>query len=90
MLTESRYYGYRPAMTLSDWLSLHCETDAAFARRSGIGHKQLVGKYRRGLQIPSPVNMDRIRLATDGAVTANDFFHPAHAPAVAHRPERAA
>ena len=46
---------------------------AEFARQSGIGHRQVVHKYLRGLQFPSPENLLRIRQATGGAVTADDF-----------------
>ncbi|WP_307136744.1 XRE family transcriptional regulator [Pseudoroseomonas cervicalis] len=71
-------------MTLGEWLAANRETDAAFARRSGVAHKQLVGKYRRGLQIPSPLNMARIVAATGGQVTPNDFYQ--HAVASSAQP----
>ena len=64
-------------MTLDDWLRTQGITDAEFARRSGVRHKQLVGKYRKRRQIPGLANMRRIHEATDGAVSANDFFMPA-------------
>jgi transcriptional regulator with XRE-family HTH domain len=61
-------------MTLKDWLALKKMSDAEFARVSGIGQRALVQKYRHGRQCPAPENLRRIRVATKGAVTANDFF----------------
>jgi len=71
------------AMKLNDWLLGADMTDAEFARVSGINHRALIGKYRRGLQFPSPDNLLRIREATGGKVTADDFVdqHAASAPA---------
>jgi transcriptional regulator with XRE-family HTH domain len=60
-------------MTLKDWLAANEMSDAEFARRSGIGQRALVQKYRRGDMRPSIKNVERIRVATNGAVTANDF-----------------
>jgi transcriptional regulator with XRE-family HTH domain len=60
-------------MTLEDWLSKHEMSDAEFARVSGIGQRALVHKYRHGRQFPSFENLQRIKKATRGAVTANDF-----------------
>lgn len=61
-------------MTLDEWLREHQITDAAFARQSGVGLKQLIGRYRRGLSRPSFQNIEKIMIATSGAVTANDFL----------------
>jgi transcriptional regulator with XRE-family HTH domain len=61
-------------MTLKDWLAKNKMTDAEFARVSGIGQRALVHKYRHGRQFPAPENLRRIRTATKGAVTANDFL----------------
>jgi transcriptional regulator with XRE-family HTH domain len=60
-------------MTLKDWLAQHRMSDAQFARLSGIGQRALVQKYRHGRQFPAPENLRRIKKATDGAVTADDF-----------------
>lgn len=60
-------------MTLDQWLSQHRISSAEFGRTSGIGDRQLVHKYRRGERFPSPENLRRIRDATAGAVTADDF-----------------
>jgi transcriptional regulator with XRE-family HTH domain len=60
-------------MTLKDWLAAHRMSDAEFARVSGIGQRALVQKYRHGRQFPGPENLRRIREATKGAVTADDF-----------------
>lgn len=49
-------------------------SSAEFARLSGIGQRQLVYKYRHGLQNPSPENLQRIRVATNFEVTADDFL----------------
>lgn len=60
-------------MTLEDWLTEKKMTNAEFARVSGIGQRALVQKYRRGHMLPSIENVERIRKATGGSVTANDF-----------------
>jgi transcriptional regulator with XRE-family HTH domain len=60
-------------MKLNDWLKAEKMTAAAFARTSGIGYRQLVHKYRHGERFPTPENLRRIREATKGAVTADDF-----------------
>jgi transcriptional regulator with XRE-family HTH domain len=60
-------------MTLKDWLAARKMSDAEFARLSGIGQRALVQKYRHGRQTPSFENLERIRKATGGIVTANDF-----------------
>lgn len=71
-------------MTLTEYLELTQTTDAAFARLSGIKHKQLIGRYRRGISIPGADNMNRILKATRGAVTANDFFASRTTEELAH------
>jgi transcriptional regulator with XRE-family HTH domain len=60
-------------MLLKAWLTAHKMSDAEFARLSGIGQRALVQKYRHGRQFPAPENLRRIREATNGAVTADDF-----------------
>jgi transcriptional regulator with XRE-family HTH domain len=66
-------------MKLDDWLKAEKKTSAEFARLSGIGDRQAVHKYRHGERFPTPENLQRIRRATGGAVTANDFADQ-HAP----------
>jgi hypothetical protein len=70
-------------MTLKDWLAKYEMSDAEFARKSGIGQRALVHKYRHGRLFPGPVNLLRIRKATKGAVTANDFVDQCAAAAAA-------
>ena len=60
-------------MKFKDWLAEECMSDAEFARKSGIRQRALVHKYRHGRQFPSPANLRRIREATNGQVTADDF-----------------
>ena len=60
-------------MKLDSYLRAHNLTSAQFGEVSGIGSKQAVHKYRHGLRFPTPENLRRIREATNGAVTADDF-----------------
>ncbi len=60
-------------MKLSEWLCNRIMSDAEFARISGIGQRALVHKYRHGRLFPGPENLRRIRQATNGEVTADDF-----------------
>lgn len=60
-------------MKLDSYLREHGLTSVEFAEISGIGSKQAVHKYRHGLRFPTPENLRRIREATQGAVTADDF-----------------
>lgn len=71
-------------MKLDDWLKSEKVTSAEFARLSGIGDRQAVHKYRHGERFPTAENLQRIRKATGGAVTANDFADQ-HAPDPAPR-----
>jgi transcriptional regulator with XRE-family HTH domain len=66
-------------MRFDDWLKTQKMTSAEFARVSGIGDRQAVHKYRHGERFPTAENLQRIRKATGGAVTANDFADQ-HAP----------
>jgi transcriptional regulator with XRE-family HTH domain len=66
-------------MKLDEWLKAKKMTSAEFARSSGIGNKQAVHKYRHGERFPTPENLRRIHVATEGTVTANDFLDQ-HAP----------
>jgi transcriptional regulator with XRE-family HTH domain len=49
---------------------------AAFARMIGVDDARTVQRYAEGLRHPRPAIMMRILTATNGEVTANDFFHP--------------
>ena len=67
-------------MQLAAWLTAKEMSDAEFARLSGIGQRALIHKYRHGRQFPSPENLLRIRQATGGKVTADDFVNQHTAP----------
>jgi transcriptional regulator with XRE-family HTH domain len=60
-------------MKLDSYLRERGLTSVQFAEMSGIASKQAVHKYRHGLRFPTPENLRRIREATKGAVTADDF-----------------
>jgi len=60
-------------MILKDWLNRNGMSNAEFARISGIGQRALVQKYRHGRLFPAAENLRRIREATGGEVTADDF-----------------
>lgn len=60
-------------MRLADYLSTNEISDAAFASRIGVS-RQALHRYRRGERMPRPDQLHRIREATDGAVTADDFL----------------
>lgn len=60
-------------MKLSDYLRAHGLSAAEFGRTAGLGSRQLVHKYLSGERFPTPENLRRIREATGGEVTADDF-----------------
>ena len=60
-------------MKLDEWITKRGLTSAEFGELAGIGNKQLVHKYRHGERFPTAENLRRIREATDGKVTADDF-----------------
>ena len=60
-------------MKLDAYLSEHGLTSERFGKAAGIPSKQTIHNYRRGIRFPSPQNLRRIREATNGAVTADDF-----------------
>lgn len=60
-------------VTLDDYLKSSNETERAFADRIEA-KQQEVNRYRRGLRMPGPDRMAAIMRATDGRVTANDFY----------------
>lgn len=62
-------------MTLGEYLSEHQISDRAFADKIGVT-RQALHRYRRHERQPRPDVLRRIREATDGAVTPNDFLEP--------------
>lgn len=60
-------------MNLATYLSRSKTTYEAFAQQIGVS-PFAVGKWARGERVPRPAVMIRINVATDGNVTANDFF----------------
>ncbi len=65
-------------MQLSLYLAAEKITAAEFGRRVGLSRQRL-HTYVRGSRFPSPTALRRIRDATGGAVTADDFVDQ-HAP----------
>lgn len=72
-------------MRLTDYLDAHSITDAEFGSRIGLSQPQ-VSKLRRGKHWPQRETMERIREATGGAVTADDFLPPLPTPANSDAP----
>lgn len=60
-------------MILQTYLQRTGKTETDFAREIGVAQSS-VWRYVRGLRMPKPHILRRITLATDGAVTANDFI----------------
>lgn len=71
------------AMKLDDYLRKSGMTSAQFAEACGIASKQTIHNYRHGIRFPTPENLKRIREATGGAVTPDDFVdqHAGASPA---------
>ena len=69
-------------MTLTDYLAEHDLSDADFALRIGV-NRSTISRLRRTNQRPSFETMNAIAAATDGVVTANDFWLDADRPAQA-------
>lgn len=61
-------------MKLETYINSKKMTDATFGALAGLSQSQ-VSRLRRGLSMPSKEALDRIKEATKGRVTANDFFH---------------
>lgn len=59
-------------MQLADYLSRNKITLAEFSREIGVA-VATVSRYAAGLRFPTRQNLERIRKATHGKVTANDF-----------------
>jgi hypothetical protein len=62
-------------MTLDEYLRTNKLTSAEFAVLAGIPSKQTVHNYRHGIRFPNRINLRRIRQATNGEVTAEDFVN---------------
>lgn len=62
-------------MRLTAYLQENKISDAEFARRVGVSHS-LVHRWKSGEKRPSMETAARIRDATDGAVSADDFMPP--------------
>lgn len=60
-------------MTLKEYLSQQGLTCEAFADKIGV-KAPTAWRYANGHRIPRPTIMARIADATDGAVTAQDFY----------------
>ena len=60
-------------MTLREWLDAHDKTNAQFAEMIGRT-AEAVRRYALGTRIPDRETMPLIIEATEGSVTANDFF----------------
>ena len=60
-------------MQLADYLRDSGQTASEFARKSGVGSRQVMHQYVKGHRFPTPENLRRIREATGGQVTADDF-----------------
>ena len=73
-------------MNLKSYLDREKLSVAEFARTAGFRSRQVVHSYLSGERFPTPENLKRIREATGGAVTADDFVDQHTAPA----PEAAA
>ncbi len=63
-------------MKLETYLKKHDKTHEAFASEISVSAAS-VSRYVAGGRIPTLDIMERIRTATRGAVTANDFYHAA-------------
>lgn len=69
-------------MRLAEYLRTNNLDDAAFGAVVGSS-EGAVKKWRYGERIPRPDQMARIREATGGAVTADDFYAPSDASGAA-------
>ena len=60
-------------MTLQEFLAQASLDRHQFAARINVS-PETVRRYLKGERIPDKIVMGRIAIATDGQVTANDFF----------------
>lgn len=68
------------AMKLSAYLKDNRISHVAFAEKIGVT-QATVTRYAAGTRTPRPEHMVKIRSATEGAVTADDFMPAAEAAA---------
>lgn len=61
-------------MKLKDYLTKHGKDCSQFAKEIGVS-AQSVYRYVNGERIPDRETMPRILAATNGAVTADSFYH---------------
>lgn len=66
-------------MKLAVWLNENDVSDSSFAATIGVS-RQALFRYRTGERTPRGEVMARIRAATDGMVTADDFMPEPIAP----------
>jgi hypothetical protein len=62
-------------MTLDQYLRDNRLTSASFAVLAGIPSKQTIHNYRHGYRFPTRDNLIKIRDATGGLVTSEDFVN---------------
>ena len=74
MLDMHVHHTHIALMKLSDFLSTHCKTEAQFAAEAGIS-REMVNRLKNGRVWPSRETAGKIFDATEGKVTANDFFN---------------
>ena len=67
-------YGKKQIMKLRDYRFANALTLAQFAERIGVA-EATISRYENG-RIPEKKVMDRIHLATEGAVHLGDFYVP--------------
>jgi transcriptional regulator with XRE-family HTH domain len=60
-------------MTLAAWIAAKKVPDNVFARQIGVSRVTLF-RFKTGRRIPDRQTMERIVIATNGAVTPNEFF----------------
>ncbi len=60
-------------MQLNEYLASRGLTVPKFGQRVGVHNRQTMYQYAKGIRFPPPDVLARIRNATDGVVTADDF-----------------
>ena len=61
-------------MKLAEWMALQGLDDDKLAEMTGFD-RVTISRNRRGITKPSELLLERFREVSQGAVTANDFFH---------------
>lgn len=62
-------------MQLESYLSENDISIPQFAMKIGASNRAVVWRYLNGIRRPSDEMLERIKRATNGHVTANDFIH---------------